>query len=170
MDFINTVRLSNGTMDEQFEMVKPFDIFDVVIMGPNSLVAAVQYTGLIKWNTREMYGFDWRTRIDPIKYLVAGKDGMILAVFASGDKLAIINEKDGEIIRQSAISGKVNGRPAWDGLNFIVPVEKAVLVVDEELSVTKVTAIEGANGTANLHLTSNGMFVVNVDSVHYLGR
>lgn len=170
MDYINVVDLKKGTTVEQFEVIKPFDIFDAVTLGPELLVVSVRYSGLVRWDTREMYGFDWRVKGEPVEFLLEGGNGKILAVYFQRDRIALIEPADGSILIEAKLKAPAAGKPVWDGKRYYVPTEGGLIVMDANLSTISQQPIEGLGGEARVHLTGEGLYLVDSDSVHYLQR
>lgn len=170
MDYVNVVDLRSGFTVEQSEVIKPFDIFDAVTLGPELMVVSVKYSGLVRWNTREMYGFDWRVKGDPAEYLVAGEKGQILAVYFQRDRIALIEPSDGSISASAKLPAPAAGKPVWDGKHYYVPAEGKVMILDTDLNVTSVLSVEGLLGETKVHLAEKGIYLVDGDSVHYLQR
>jgi len=170
MDYVNVVDLRRGTTDEQLEVTKPFDLFDAVTLGPELMVISVKYSGLVRWNTREMYGFDWRVKGDPVEYLLAGGKGKILALYFERDRIAIIEPSDGSIAAEARLAVPASGKPAWDGLHYYVPAEGRLIALGADLEVASELTVPGLSGETRVHLSKEGLFLVDADSVHYLQR
>ncbi len=170
MDYINVVDFKIGTTDEQFEVIKPFDIFDAVSLGPELLVVSVKYSGLVRWNTREMYGFDWRVKGEPVEYLLSGGKGQILAVYFQRDSIFLIEPSDGSVSAEVKLVVPAAGKPAWDGKHYYIPAEGRILILDADLNVTSEMPVSGLFGDVRLHLAKEGLYLVDGDSVHYLQR
>ena len=170
MDYINVVDVRRGITDEQFEVIKPFDIFDAVTLGPELMIISVRYSGLVRWNTREMYGFDWRVKGDPVEYLLAGGKGLILAVYFQRDRIALVDPSDGSISAMTNLPAPATGKPAWDGKRYYIPAEGRIMALDADLKLTSMLSVEGLSGETRVHLTEQGVYLVDGDSVHYLQR
>lgn len=170
MDYINVVDLKRGTTVEQFEVIKPFDIFDAVTLGPELLVVSVKYSGLVRWDTREMYGFDWRVKGEPMEYLVAGGNGRILAVYFQRDRIALIETEDGSISAEVKLTSAATGKPVWDGNRYYIPADGRLIVMDSNLNIISELPVPGLFGEARVHLSKEGLYLIDSESVHYLQR
>ena len=95
IDYINIVDIRDGWTDQQFEAVKPFEIRAVEVLGPESILAAVDYSGLVRWNTQDMYGTDWAYKMAPPKYISSGPADRALTVDFNGSSIVLMDTKNG---------------------------------------------------------------------------
>lgn len=170
IDYINIVDIRDGWTDQQFEAVKPFEIRAVEVLGPESVLAAVDYSGLVRWNTQDMYGTDWAYKMAPPKYISGGPADRALTVDFNGMSIVLMNTQSGLPVISSRLSEPAIGKPVWNNGHFYIPVEGAIVGLDLALKEAFRMEALGIDTSAEIIFSGDGIFVVDSDSLIKITR
>jgi len=138
------------------------------VLDPESVLAAVDYSGLVRWNTQDMYGTDWAYKMAPPKYISSGPTNRALTVDFNGSSIILMNTETG----LPSVSGNLHepaiGKPIWNDGYFYVPVAGAVVGLNLSLAEAFKLDAKGIDGTAVILFGKDGLFVIDRDTVVWI--
>ena len=170
IDYINIVDIRDGWTDQQFEAVKPFEIRAVEVLDPESVLAAVDYAGLVRWNTQDMYGTDWAFKMATPKYISAGPADRALTVDFNGSLIVLMNTQSGlPVISKSLVENAI-GKPVWNDGYYYIPVEGAIIGLDITLSEAFRLDAKGISAAAEISFGKDGLFIMDADTLTKISR
>lgn len=165
IDYVNIVDIRDGLTDQQFEAAKPFEIRAVEVLGPESVLAAVDYSGLVRWNTQDMYGTDWAYKMATPKYISEGPADRALTVDFNGTSIVLMDTKDGLPVISGELAEPAIGKPIWSDGYYYIPVEGAVIGLDIRLSKAFRMDAKGIEAYAEIAFDNDGLFVIDADTL-----
>lgn len=165
VDFVNIIKLGDGDTVAQFKQIEPFSVRHVVVVGRNNIVVSADYSGIVKWNGKDKYAFDWQIKKDPPLYLCKGDDGTALAIAADGISATIFKTADGAIVLKAALPTKATGEPVLYGGRYYIPAEKGMMVLNQDLGLAALYSSEAIAGPFKLSFAKDYAYLIGRDFV-----
>lgn len=165
VDFVNIIKLGDGDTVAQFKQIEPFSVRHVVVVGRNNIVVSADYSGIVKWNGKDKYAFDWQIKKDPPLYLCKGDDGTALAIAADGINATRFKTADGTILLKSALHAKAIGEPVLHAGRYYIPTEKGMLVLNQDLGQAALYSSEAITGKFELGFAKDHAYLIGRDFV-----
>ncbi|OQB46892.1 MAG: hypothetical protein BWY00_01490 [Firmicutes bacterium ADurb.Bin153] len=162
-DYINMFDISDGRTVAQFKAVEPFIIRLIKPLSQTRALVAADYSGLVSWNIKDKYLYEWRLKSDPPKYICAGLPGTALIVGKDGKSLSTIDTRKGTQLKQSPSAEAVLGEPIFVGSRYYVPVNGGLLVLGTNLETVLRYGIEGLKGSVSLVPAKDSIYIAGDD-------
>lgn len=160
LDYINIVDTRDGYTDRQFETIKPLEISQVVKVNSEAVLVTAEYSGVVRWNTRDMYGEDWRFKMETPKYIAVGPSGRAVTVANDGLDLTLLDIEDGTLVLNAKLDSKAIGNPVFISGQFYIPVVGGVAVLDGSLAEKGMMQIKGLDGSGDILPFGGGAYLV----------
>ena len=167
LDYINVVDTNDGYTERQFEMIKPLEINQVVKVNAEAVLVSAQYAGVVRWNTRDMYGEDWRYKSDVPLFMAVGHQGRAIIVSGDGRELELLDIDKGAVVSGSRLERTALGNPVYLAGRFYVPVTGGVEVLDANLAKAGFIAVDGMVGASEILQAAGGAYMVTDSGVFW---
>ncbi|HOA15742.1 MAG TPA: hypothetical protein PKJ05_05365 [Bacillota bacterium] len=167
LDYINVVDTDDGTTDRQFEMIKPLEVTQVVKVNPEAVLVSAEYAGVVRWNTRDMYGEDWRYRSDAPMFMAVGPKGRAITVSRDGRGLQLLDIDKGAPVSGSFLERTALGNPVYISGKFYVPVTGGIAVLDDDLAETGFIAVEAIAVSGRILQAAGGAYLVSESGIFW---
>lgn len=164
LDYINLIDVADGNTWTQFKAVEPFKIRDVVALDKNRALITADYAGIVMWNTKDKFVYDWKFAIAPPSHICIGLGSEALVIGKDGLTMISLDTLTGTALFYADAPEKVIGKPVLFGSDYIVPINGGLLVLDAKLNVKARLFIPEVSGSAMLAI-SEGSIVVASDKV-----
>jgi hypothetical protein len=158
-DFINLIDVSNGDTLAQFKAIEPFKIRQIAALSPSSVLVVADYAGIVRWNTRDKFIYDWRLKIKPPLYTTPIKDKLALAIGADKATLMLIDTGNGTLLKEITLPGKAIGNQLVLDSQTAIPIEGGMLFVDAGLQIKAKYSIPELTGAATLSRFGDSIYV-----------
>lgn len=165
VDYVNIVKLEDGDTIAQFKQIEPFTVRHVVVVDRNNILVSADYSGIVKWNGKEKYAYDWQIKTVPPLYLCKGLDGAALAIASDGVSATIFKSADGTIIQETTLPAKVVGEPFLQGGRYYIPAEKGMMVLNQDLELAILYSSEAITGSFELSFAKDHAYLIGRDFV-----
>ncbi len=167
LDYINVVDTNDGYTDRQFEMIKPLEITQVVKVNAEAVLVSAEYAGVVRWNTRDMYGEDWRYKSAVPMFMALGPQGRALTVSGDGFGLNLLDIDKGAAVTASRLEAMALGNPVYLSGRFYVPVIGGVAVLDANLASAGFVAVEGMAGASKILEAADGAYLLTKSGIFW---
>lgn len=164
LDYVNLIEMKDGNTAVQFKAIEPFRIRDVVVIDKDSVLIAADYAGIVRWNTKDKFVYDWRFAIAPPRHICIGPNSKALVIEKDGFRMVSLDTKTGLPQALATSQQEVIGKPVMFGFDYIVPVSGGIVVLDAELNVKSRLLIPDMSGSAAL-VISKGSIIVASDKI-----
>ena len=164
LDYINLIETQYGNTMAQFKAIEPFKIRDVVALDKDKVLIAADYAGIVMWNTKDKFVYDWKFAIAPPRHICIGLDSKALVIGKDGLTMISLDAKTGSALAYADAPVEVIGEPVLFGSNYIVPVDGGLMVLDAELNLKARLFIPEVESFATL-VVSEGSVVVASDKI-----
>lgn len=165
VDFVNIIKLEDGDTIAQFKQIEPFIVRHVVIADRNNILVSADYSGIVKWNGKDKYAYDWQIKTAPPLYLCKGTDGNALAIAPDGISATIFKTADGTIVLKTALPTKATGEPVLYGGRYYIPAEKGMMVLNQDLGLAASYGSEAITGPFELSFAKDHAYLIGRDFV-----
>ncbi len=149
LDYINLIDVKDGNTTSQFKAIEPFKIRDVVVLDKDRALIAADYAGIVLWNTKDKFVYDWKFVIPPPRHICPGLNSKALVIGKDGFTIISIDTKTGSAIAYADAPAEVIGKPVLFGSDYIVPINGGLLVLDADLNVKSRLFMPEVSGICN---------------------
>ncbi len=165
VDFVNLIKLEDGDTLSQFKQIEPFSVRHVVAVDRNNILVSADYSGIVRWNGKDKFMYDWRIRTDPPLYLCNGPDGTALAIAKDGVSATSFKTADGTMLLSVKLPQKAVGEPVlYDG-RYYIPVGSGMLVLNGKLEAVATYRWETVTGPFAISFFKGYAYLVGHDFV-----
>lgn len=164
LDYVNLIEAKDGNTTTQFKAIEPFKIRDVVALDKDRALITADYAGIVLWNTKDKFVYNWKFTIPPPRHICPREDSKALVIGKDGFTMISIDTRTGSAIAYADAPAEVIGKPILFGSDYIVPVNGGLLVLDDELNQKSRLFIPEVAGSASLAI-SGGAIVVASDKI-----
>ncbi len=165
VDFVNLIKLEDGDTVAQLKQIEPFTVRHVVVIDRENILVSADYSGIVRWNSKDKYAFDWQIRTEPPLYLCKGPDGTALAIAKDGRSATVIKSADGTLLLNAALPMKATGDPVFYGGRYYIPAESGMMVINRDLEPASVYRSEAITGPFELSFAKDHAYLVGKDFV-----
>lgn len=128
------------------------------------MLIAADYAGIVLWNTKDKFVYDWKFAIPPPRHICPGLNSKALVIGKDGFTIISIDTKTGSPLVYADAPAEVIGKPVLFGSDYIVPINGGLLVLDADLNVKSRLFIPEVAGTVTL-VISEGSVLVASDNI-----
>ena len=165
VDFVNIINLEDGDTLSQFKQIEPFPVRHVVVVDRNNILVSADYSGIVKWNGKDKYAYDWQIKTDPPLYLSKGLGGTALAIAKDGISATSIKSADGSLLLKATLPAKATGEPVLFGGRFYIPAESGMMVLNHDLEQAALYRSEAITGAFELSFAKDHAYLIGRDFV-----
>lgn len=165
VDFVNIVNLNDGDTVSQFKQIEPFTVRHVVVVDRNNILVSADYSGIVKWNGKDKYAYEWQIKTAPPLYLCKGPDGTVLAIAEDGISATRFKAADGTLILKAILPMKATGEPVLYGGRYYIPAESGMMVLNNDLEPAALYKSEAIAGPFELSFAKQHAYLIGKDFV-----
>lgn len=165
VDYVNIIRLEDGETVAQFKQIEPFTIRHVVTIARDNILVSADYSGIVRWNGKDKFAYEWRIKMDPPLYLCKGTDGTAIAISKDGVSAIRFKSADGTLLLNSKLPAKATGEPVHFDGKYFIPTEAGMMVVDQSLQPVKMYSSQAITSPFEISFADDHAYLIGQDFV-----